>query len=344
MWNRAKIRKIENLTIQLVILIFTYLFIYHQIFRKDEFSKVAAEFLMKFAKQEVVSQLLVLLVLMVVNWGLEAIKWKTLISKIEKVGFFKAFQGVLTGISISSFTPNRVGEFFGRVFILQRASHVEGILITVLGSMSQLLVTIITGTIALLFFLPRNLPDAVFSGGYLYVSILVLLLSLDVLLLGLFFNVSFLSKIKTNILRGRLNRIQHFFRVFTFYKNRELFLVLVFSLLRYLVFSTQFYLLLRFFDVPVPFFEAIILISLTFFIMAVIPTIALTELGIRGSVALYVFGLYLSRYYADSSIYNIGIFSSSVFLWLINLGFPALMGTFFVFRLKFFRKGETNGD
>ena len=32
-------------------------------------------------------------ILMVVNWSLEAVKWKYLIGKVEEVSFFKAFQG-----------------------------------------------------------------------------------------------------------------------------------------------------------------------------------------------------------------------------------------------------------
>ncbi len=340
MWDRAKVRKIENLSIQLVILIITYLFIYYQVFRKNDIPEIFFVLRQKLNKPEVSGQILLLFILMILNWSIEAIKWRRLISKIETVSFLKALQGVLTGISISSFTPNRVGEFFGRAFILKKASHVEGVLITVIGSMSQLLVTILTGTVALLIILPRHLPDVAFSHGYLYASIVGLLLLLDILLLGLFFNISFLGFMKKKIIHNGLKRVRHFFRVFTLYRNRELLVVLLFSMLRYLVFSIQFYLLLMLFEVPVPYFDALLLISLTFFIMAVIPTIALTELGIRGSVALYVFGLYLGGLYPGSSVFNLGIFSASAFLWLINLGIPALIGTFFVFSLKFFRKGD----
>ncbi len=340
MRNPAKLRKIENLSIQLVILVVTYLFIYNQIFEKTDIPGIFRSLNDDFSKPGFKTEFLLLFGMMIINWSIEAVKWKLLIGKIEKVGFFKSFQGVLTGISISSFTPNRIGEFFGRAFILRQASHVEGILITVLGSMSQLLVTLLTGSAALLIFLPWCLPEAVFSHGYLYFTILALILFLDILLLGLFFNVSFLSTLKEKILRNGLKKIRRFFRVFAFYNNRELAAVMLLSLLRYLIFSSQFYILLHLFDVPVPFFDALVLISLTYFIMAVIPTIALTELGIRGSVALYVFGLYLVRIYPDTTIFNLGVFSASTFLWLINLGIPALIGTVFVFRLQFFRKGD----
>jgi hypothetical protein len=72
--------------------------------------------------------------------------------------------------------------------------------------------------------------------------------------------------------------------------------------------------------------------------MAIIPTIALTELGIRGSVALYIFGLYSGQVLPVSGANSLGIFAASTLLWTINLGIPALIGTIFVFRLQFFRK------
>jgi uncharacterized membrane protein YbhN (UPF0104 family) len=109
--------------------------------------------------------LVFVVLLMVVNWMLEALKWQKLISKIEKVSLLQSVVAVLTGVTISSFTPNRVGEYFGRAFILKKASHIEGILITILGSMSQLLITILTGSLAFLLFLPVFMPGAEFIRG-----------------------------------------------------------------------------------------------------------------------------------------------------------------------------------
>ena len=64
-------------------------------------------------------------------------------------------------------------------------------------------------------------------------------------------------------------------------------------------------------------------------IISIIPTIAITEISVRGSVAVSLFGLI--------SFNTIGILSAALALWIINLVLPALIGTFFVFSLKFFR-------
>ena len=338
MKNPAKIRKILNLVIQLTILVVTCGFIYKQVFFKTGFPELMRSLRDDIFSPEFQRQLILVLFLMLVNWSIEAYKWKFLISKIERISFFRAFQAVLTGVSISSFTPNRIGEYFGRVFILRKASHIEGILITILGSMSQLLVTVITGTLSLLVFLPAYFPHAIYANGYIYYGLIFLVILLDLLLLGMFFNVSFLSALKEKLLRNGLKKLRLYFRVFGFFHNKELVFLIFLSFSRYVVFSFQFFLLLRMFAVPLPIFNALVLISLIYFIMAIIPTIALTELGIRGSVAVYFFGHYLSQGFPVTDGFNLGIFSASTMLWMINLGIPALAGTAFVFRLQFFRK------
>ena len=66
--------------------------------------------------------------------------------------------------------------------------------------------------------------------------------------------------------------------------------------------------------------------------MTIIPTIALTELGVRGSVALYFIGLISSN--------DIGIVTASFTLWFINLAIPAIIGSAFVLRMNIFKSRE----
>ena len=78
--------------------------------------------------------------------------------------------------------------------------------------------------------------------------------------------------------------------------------------------------------------SAFALIALTFFTMAVIPTVALTELGVRGSVALY----FLSQVSENTS----GIVTATFVLWIINLALPAIIGSIFVFSANIFKEEE----
>ncbi|NTW33000.1 MAG: hypothetical protein HGB12_10290 [Bacteroidetes bacterium] len=137
--------------------------------------------------------------------------------------------------------------------------------------------------------------------------------------------------------KGRLRRISLYGRVFSFYTFKDLLITLLFSSSRYLIFIIQFYLLLNLFNAKIPFGQSFIMVSVIYFVMATIPTITLTEIGVRGSVALYFIGMYFEKH-NPSALPDIGIITASSVLWLVNLAIPALLGTFFVFKLKFFRK------
>ena len=338
--NRTKIGKTYNLIIQVAIIVLSYGFIYDQVFDKKDLPGILRKIGNELSNPDVFWLMVLVIFLMFVNWAIESVKWRYLMAKIERIGFWKSYEAVLTGVTISSFTPNRIGEYFGRVFILNTASRIEAILVTILGSMSQLLITIFTGSIALLTFVPLFMDHYWSYNSYLFYVIGAAIIGFNILLLGFYLNISFLASLKEKILRNGLKRIRKFFKVFAYYHNRELLTVLGYSLLRYVVFSAQFFLLLRVFAVQIPYLDAIMLISLIYYVMAVIPTIALTELGIRGSVALYFFGIYFSGHPHDSEAINFGVLAASTLLWAINLGIPALVGSVFVFRLKFFRKKE----
>jgi hypothetical protein len=71
------------------------------------------------------------------------------------------------------------------------------------------------------------------------------------------------------------------------------------------------------------------MIVLSFFVLAAVPTVALTELGVRGSISIFFIGL------VSTNI--LGILVSSFALWIINLVIPALIGSLFVLELNFFR-------
>ena len=333
----AKVYKRYNLLIQLVILVVSYVFIINQVFWKHDLPAMIKFLGDDLSSPRFLGMLAVLFALMILNWFLEAVKWRRLISKVEAVSLWQSIVAVLTGVTISTFTPNRVGEFFGRAFILKKASHVEGILITVLGSMSQLLVTVITGSLSFLVVLTLLMPGGGFSGTWLFYSFAVVVIVFDSMLLGLFFNLPFLASIKEKILINGLSRIHKYLRVFAMYSNRELLMVMGLSFARYLVFSTQYLLLLSILGVNVPWYYQYILIALIYFIMAIIPTIALTEIGIRGSVAIYCIGLYFTSMTKAPQGLNLGILIASTLIWFINLGIPAIAGSFFLFRLQFFR-------
>ena len=335
---KTKVKKTYNILLRILILAATYGFLYKKIFSGKDWQQQLTLFKELIEKSGIKSQLLIVVLLMLVNWGLESQKWRFMIAKIERISFLRSLQAIFAGSSISFFTPNRTGDYIGRVFILDKASHVNGILITILGSMSQLLITILIGTLSALVFISKFLGTGLFFSGYGFIGIVCFIILLDLLLIILLVNIRFVSVLRDKLFRLGLKRFRKHMAVFSLFRPGDMVYVIGMSLLRYIVFTGQFLLLLRIFSVPVPLFNGIIIISLVFFVLSIVPTVTLTELGVRDSAAVYFFGIGLASSKGMPDTILLGILSASTLLWIINLAIPAVIGTLFVFRLNFFRK------
>ncbi|MBI5217984.1 MAG: flippase-like domain-containing protein [Bacteroidia bacterium] len=262
--------------------------------------------------------LLLAVLLMLINWGIESVKWKYLVKKIENISFFTSFKAILTGITVSIFTPNRIGEFGGRIFVLNKENRIPAISSTIIGNLSQLIVTVLTGLIALAVFFNMQHTNQI-SHVYIYITVII-----SFILIYLFFN---LAKVKNLLLRFRFfKKHEPLISVLSRYKSSELFYLLLLSSGRYVVFTFQFFLALQFFGVDINLYNALISIALTYLIMAIIPTAGITEVGTRGSVALFFIGMFSAQ--------AAGIVSASLLLWIINLAIPAIIGSIFIIKIK----------
>ena len=340
MVNKAKVKKSFNILIKAFIVLAAYGFLYYQLFHKDKLNNVV-EALGNYAdKPEVWQVLAFVLVLMVVNWSIEAIKWRYLLKKEEVIGFLKSLKAVFAGMTVSIFTPNRVGEFLGRVFILRKANPWRAIFITIIGSYSQLLVTLIVGYVSFVYFSFHYLLDGEIISTYFFYALAAVSGVGILLLILLYLNLRIIDPIINRLINSRCKKIGQYFTVFSRFDTLTLIKVFALSLLRYSVFTFQFVLLARVFDVPVPWFDGVMLVSLMFFVMTAIPTITLAELGVRGSVTISIFQIYLEYHKVFTPAMEFGVFSASTVLWLINLAIPAIIGTLFVFQLRFFKKNN----
>lgn len=268
--------------------------------------------------------LLLVVLLMIANWTTEALKWKFMMRKIETVPLGRSLQAVFSGLTVSFFTPNRVGEYAGRVFHLEMADRIEATLITVIENYSQLLVTLVAGSLALIVFLHGYIlmPVWLWIGS----SVVLVLFSFSCVLVYL--NVAVLESVFRRLrVPASWNK---YIAVFAYYSSGDILRLLVLAGLRYLIFTTQFFILLAFFGVGISFCSSLLFSALTFYVMAVVPTIAWTELGVRGAVATYFF----SKVTDDA----LNILNASVTLWMINLVIPALIGCVFVFGFRFGRR------
>jgi len=253
------------------------------------------------------------------NWSLEAWKWQLLAEKVERISWTEAFKGVLAGLSLGFVTPNTLGDYAARLWMLQNRNRMEAVGAVMLGRVAQLYVTLVTGLLAFLYVCQQRdwLPQFYFP------ALLILTLLL-------------VSGTYVAINRSFVYRIGHFrytrwlspyFRVLTAYRPAEVFRVLGLSWLRYFVFTGQFLLLLWVFGVRLPLPDLISGIALVYLSKSIVPAFHfLSDLGVREFSALYVFGWYGA---AASPV-----LAATLSLWLLNILLPALSGSILLWRPK----------
>ena len=99
------------------------------------------------------------------------------------------------------------------------------------------------------------------------------------------------------------------------------------AICRYLTFTGQYYLLMLAFGYEGSFLLAIGMVWAIFFVKSVIPSISLTELGIRESIAIALMGTF--------AVPAVTAFTSTFVLYVFNIILPAVVGLLFVHKLKF---------
>ena len=311
--------------IKLLVVVLACWVIYREVFHKKEISDITLYLNEVIGSNQSRIWFLAALLLMPANWGLETLKWMFLMKKVEPLPFFSGIQAVFSGVTISVFTPNRIGEYGGRVLYLSPNKRIRGALATLLGSLAQFLTTIIFGGLALIFFFSRYVEG-------MNLPLLSTLIFLVLLSLGIALAFYFHARVVFGWLKGlRIpERFTKYLDVFEFYRNSELMQLLWYSMGRYLVFTLQYYFLLQAFQVNLSLTETAIVVPVTFLTMTAIPSIALAELGIREVVALQFIGLVSNN--------DVGILSASFALWFINLAIPAMVGGLTIFRVRLFQK------
>ncbi|MEZ4887449.1 MAG: lysylphosphatidylglycerol synthase domain-containing protein [Chitinophagales bacterium] len=311
----------KNLTRLLKVLIFSglVLAIYQQIARQKDFEAIAWTFLSSFRFQNV-CWLLGVCSFTFVNWGIEAQKWRQLLSKMERLSFKDAFRAILCGITLSLFTPNRVGEYGGRVLILQHANRLQAIAVTLVGSLSQIIANVTLGAIGFLSFAAFYLQWQSWQIGIAVGASILLITALFLVYFQVQKSEQWLAKIPF------FRRYKTYFAPIAAYNTPELRQVLGWSFLRNMVFTLQYIGLCWTYNMEVDVWTAWTVVNTIFFVQLFIPSIALIELGIRGNVALFFWGYVTANHLA--------IIAATFSLWWVNLVMPALVGWWLISRLN----------
>ena len=271
-----------------------------------------------------------LVLLMIANWGIEARKWQILVSRIERVKFLTAFGAVLSGLSFSLFVPNGIGDYAGRILYMHEGNRLRSITLTLVGSMAQLIVTLTGGLIALLY-LRNNSWHASeqFQGlSFFWINGIIFMIAMGALLmLFIYFKLNWLTVMFEKIpfvykYRFMVEKLEHI-------SVADLTRILLLSVVRFGVFIVQYLLMLHIFSVQLNMLDAACTVSVLFLVMAILPTIPVADLGMRGEVGLQLFGILTSN--------TTGVIATTAGIWLVNLIVPAVAGSLFILGIKLFR-------
>lgn len=302
-----------------VLVIFSVVFIYREIFIQHDIDLV----LDYYATHELFSfPLLLSFSLVILNLSIEAFKWKEISRFAQKIPFSLSFKSILIGSSISIFTPNRVGEFGGKIILFEPKSRFRAFVLAIWSNFSQLLATILIGNIGIIYFLvafkPWNLSD-IFSASIITLSCLI----------SVFAAVIFYNPIVLYLFLMRFKKIYKYKRnivVLNSLKVKVLNKVLIYSILRYLTFSLQYWLLLNVFGANVPLVKGFMLITVVYYVITIVPTAALSDIGVRTTVAAFIFSM--------AGYNTIPVMIASVIIWFFNIAVPALTGIPFIIKTE----------
>lgn len=256
------------------------------------------------------------LILLPLNWWLEALKWKIMTAPVQKLTIKRSIYAVLAGISTGFFTPNRIGELVGRVLFLDADNRKAGVTLSLLNSVTQNIVMILCGIPALLLYIG-------YTSGKMDPNMMYYLLFLMLCIVASVLIYLFLPAITNRFKQNRyLVRITDYTDCLTSLSWRELIQITSISLLRYLVFSIQFYLMLRFFNIGISVWEAMIAIPTCYLFVTVTPTYSFSEAAVRSSYAVLVIGAFSGQ--------EISIAIAGICIWLVNFVIPMLAGSLLV--------------
>ena len=246
----------------------------------------------------------------IINHFLEIKKWKTLTKSVKNNSWFEATEQSLASLTFSIITPNRIGEYGAKVLYYPNNKRKEIFLLNFAGNFYQLAITIILGMISLVYLCKY----ASFSIILSQISIIIII-ALPVVV-AIFYSL----KEKYSTINDWFSKIIELLSV----KNNKI--VILISLLRYLVFSHQFYFLIQCFKLNISYLEAMTAISSVYLIASFIPILSLFDVALKGSVAIIVFSIF--------GIDSIQILSITTLMWLLNFAFPAIVGSYFIFQFN----------
>ncbi|MDR6760978.1 hypothetical protein J2Y38_001176 [Flavobacterium sp. 2755] len=303
-----KAKQFLVLLIKLLIVGGAFYFIYHQLANNDKLDW--QKFITLFRKNQSVLGISFILLLSVLNRYFEILKWQNLAKVIHEISGYEATKQVLAALTAGIFTPNGVGEYAGKALYYPKSEAKKVVFLNLICNGIQMILTVIFGIFGLMYFNAQynvitSKTVAILFGGF--IVILIVLFSLKKI------------KIKGYSIEKLIHKINEIPKSIH-QKN------ILLGVLRYLVFSHQYYFLFLAFDVDLPYLTLMAAVTSVYFLASSLPTFQFLDFAVKGSVAIYFFGILGVNEW-------IVVFISTL-MWFLNVVLPVILGSYFVLNFK----------
>ncbi|MFB9841064.1 hypothetical protein [Mucilaginibacter ginsenosidivorans] len=321
----ASAKRLLSYSLKAAILVLAFIFIYRRIDSNENLRRFES-LIANIDRNRAIFVMSCVFLLMLINWILESLKWKYLTRELVSITTWQAIEAVFCGLTWAVFTPNRIGEYGGRVMFLPNRKRIHGIFAMAVGSFGQNVITNVLGLSALMWF----------AFTYLNINIAISLalslaaLGFMALLLVFYFNIGWLVTLLNRI--KFLEKYHRFFDIMARYHTTELLNIMWFCLTRFFVFSFQYFLVIHLLIPSVPVFPMMMMVFILFFVQSALPSLDLLDVGVRSMTA--------SAFFAYITDQNIAVMAAVSSIWFINLIVPAILGSVFVLKLRFFDRSS----
>jgi hypothetical protein len=288
--------------IKLLIVGGAFYFIYSQVANNDKLDW--EKFIILFQKNQSVVGISFILLLSVLNRFFEILKWQNLVSYLHKISLPEATKQVLGALTAGLFTPNGVGEYAGKALFFEKSKAKKIVFLNLICNGIQMILSIVFGAIGLWVL------------GYRFWVLAILGVPFFLILFSFFLKRIKIKGYSIEKLIHKINEIPKSIH------QKNIFL----AVCRYLVFSHQYYFLFLAFDVDLPYFTLMSTIASVYFLASSLPTFQFLDFAVKGSVAVYFFGILGVNEW-------IVIFISTL-MWFLNVVFPVIIGSYYVMNFK----------
>ena len=303
-----KAKQFLVLLIKLLIVGGAFYFIYNQLANNDKLDW--EKFIILFKKNQPVAGISFILLLSILNRFFEILKWQNLVSYLHKITLPEATKQVLGALTAGLFTPNGVGEYAGKALFFEKSKAKIIIFLNLICNGIQMILSVVFGIFGLLYF----------NANYNIISSKTVLILFGISFL--LFGILFFSK-KINIKGYSIEKLIHKTNeIPKSIHQKNIFL----AICRYLVFSHQYYFLFLAFDVDLPYLTLMATIASVYFLASSLPTFQFLDFAVKGSVAVYFFGILGVNEW-------IVIFISTL-MWFLNVVLPVVIGSYYVMNFK----------